>query len=348
MITSLRLRRLLAIVLAAVLLPVSAAAAEWTPFGAGSGAVCADGSAVNYLEHVADPARVVLYLEGGGGCFSAETCAFDNEDQVYFAQSLATPEWLSQRDGIFDLEDPRNPLAGYSFVYVPYCTGDIHVGNATTAYAPDVVVEHRGYPNGLIAVEHLASSYPEATDVVVTGISAGSAAAPLYAGLVADALPDARIVSMADSSGGYPDIPELNGLVGSLWGTTAAVPDWPETAGITAREWSLPGLYGVVAAHAPEMVFGAFDHAYDGAQVFYAGLAGLDADELLTLIEENAARIEADGAEVAHYIAPGDGHTILDSDAIYDLEVEGVRFIDWLTELIERGTPADVRCADCR
>ena len=109
MITSLRLCRLLAVVLAAVLLPAPAAAAEWTPFGAGSGAVCADGSAVNYLEHVATRARVVLYLEGGGGCFSAETCAFDNQDQLYFAQSLATPEWLSQRDGIFDFEDPRNP-----------------------------------------------------------------------------------------------------------------------------------------------------------------------------------------------------------------------------------------------
>jgi hypothetical protein len=348
MITSLRFWRLLAVVLAAVLLPASAVAAEWTPFGAGSGAVCADGSAADYFEYAADPARVVLYLEGGGGCFSADTCAFDNQDQLYFAQSLATPEWLSERDGIFDFGDPRNPLAGYSFVYVPYCTGDIHVGNATTTYAPDVIVEHRGYPNGLIAVEHLASTYPAATEVVVTGISAGSAAAPLYAGLVADTLPEARIVSLADSSGGYPDIAALNGLVGSLWGTMAAVPDWPSTEGMTAREWSLPGLYGVVAAHAPETVFGKFDHAYDGAQVFYAGLAGLEADELLMLIDENGARMEADGAEVAEYIAPGDGHTILDTDAIYDLEVEGVRFIDWLTELIEGVAPADVRCADCR
>ena len=221
-------------------------------------------------------------FEGGGGCFSADTCAFDNQDQLYFAQSLATPEWLSERDGIFDFGDPRNPLAGYSFVYVPYCTGDIHVGNATTTYAPDVIVEHRGYPNGLIAVEHLASTYPAATEVVVTGISAGSAAAPLYAGLVADTLPEARIVSLADSSGGYPDIAALNGLVGSLWGTMAAVPDWPSTEGMTAREWSLPGLYGVVAAHAPETVFGKFDYAYDEAQVFYAGLAGLEADELLS------------------------------------------------------------------
>ena len=348
MIASLRLGRVLAVVFAAVLLPAPVGAAEWTPFGAGSGAICADGSAVDYLEYAADPARVVLYLEGGGGCFSAETCAFDNQDQLYFAQSLATPGWLSQRDGIFDFEDPRNPLAGYSFVYVPYCTGDVHVGNATTTYAPDVIVEHRGYANGLIAVEHLASSYPHATDVVVTGISAGSAAAPLYAGLMADALPDARIVSMADSSGGYPDVPALNGLVGSLWGTMAAVPDWPATEGITAREWSLPGLYGVVAAHAPETVFGKFDHAYDAAQVFYATLAGLDADELLTLINENAARMEADGAEVAEYIAPGDGHTILDSDAIYDLEVEGVRFIDWFTELVQGDDPTDVRCSTCR
>ena len=77
-------------------------------------------------------------------------------------------------------------------------------------------------------------------------------------------------------------------------------------------------------------------------------LVGIAADELLALIDENAAVIEADGASVADYVAPGSDHTIVGSDAFYTLEVDGVRFIDWVRELAEGGTPPDVRGSDCR
>jgi hypothetical protein len=39
--------------------------------------------------------------------------------------------------------DRRNPLAGYSFVYAPYCTADVFLGDATTTYGPGVTVHHR-------------------------------------------------------------------------------------------------------------------------------------------------------------------------------------------------------------
>ena len=111
------------VVLTALALTVStaavSAAGEWQPFGADSGAVCADGSAVGYLERVADPKKVVLYFEGGGACFSAATCAFDGEETSYISSSEATPDWLAQRGGVFDASHVENPLAGYSFVYVP-------------------------------------------------------------------------------------------------------------------------------------------------------------------------------------------------------------------------------------
>lgn len=330
------------------LLYATPASAEWTAFAEDVDAVCADGSPARLFERTADPARVVLYLEGGGGCWSAETCAFDGPDKAFVSTALATPEWLDQRGGIFDLDDERNPLRDHSFVYVPYCTGDVHLGNSTTTYGPDLVVEHRGYPNGTAAVERLAQAYPDATDVVVAGISAGAVAAPLYAGLVSDALPEARVLSVADSAGAYPDLPALNAHVGTLWGTMDALPEWPEVEGVSVRDWSIPGLYGIVARHAPDVRFASFDHAYDEAQVFYGQLAGIDADALLELIEDNDRRIEADGATVARYVAPGSGHTILDGDALYETETEGVRFLDWITESIDGGSSANVRCSDCR
>ncbi len=323
------------------------AAGEWTPFDGGPDTSCADGSPVNYLERVADPRKVVLYFEGGGACFSAATCAFDGPDTSYVPSSEFTAESMAERGGVFDFENPENPLADYSFVYVPYCTGDGHLGSKTTRYADDLTVEHRGYDDSLAALDHLVATYPDVAELVVTGVSAGSIPTPLYAGLAADRLPEARIVTLGDGSGAYPSDPVLNALIGSLWGTAEAIPDWPETEGISVREWGIPDLYRYAGQHAPDTTFARFDFAYDEAQSFYAGLVGVAPDDLLALIDQNEAAIESAGVDIASYTAPGTDHTILWRDAFYDLEVQGVRLVDWVAGLIAGESPADIRCSDC-
>ena len=50
-------------------------------------------------------------------------------------------------NGIFDFGNARNPLADYSFVFAPYCTGDVHLGNATHVYGPQLTVQHKGSVN---------------------------------------------------------------------------------------------------------------------------------------------------------------------------------------------------------
>ena len=50
-------------------------------------------------------------------------------------------------DGLLDVADARNPLRDYSIVYVPYCTGDVHLGDSTTDYGNGVVIQHKGAVN---------------------------------------------------------------------------------------------------------------------------------------------------------------------------------------------------------
>jgi hypothetical protein len=140
-------------------------------------------------------------LQGGGGCFSAKTCAGGKD--FYEPRVDAGPAW---EGGIFDLKDERNPVAGHSFVYVPYCTGDVHIGNTTRKYAHGLTIHHKGYVNGTAALDHLVAAFPGATEVVVIGESAGSIAAPLYAGLVSDRLPDARITALAEGDSDFDPI----------------------------------------------------------------------------------------------------------------------------------------------
>ena len=103
-------------------------------------------------------------------------------------------------------------------VYVPYCTGDLHLGTVTTPYSATLTVQHKGFVNGTAALDALASTFPRATEIVVAGESAGAAPAPLYAGLAADLLPDASVTVLADGAGSYPDQPGINAAIGAALG----------------------------------------------------------------------------------------------------------------------------------
>jgi Pectinacetylesterase len=199
-----------------------AEAAGWQQVVPGGDCQCSDGSQFSFSVREVNPDKVVLFLEEGGVCFSAETCAPDND--LYNTTITEGPD----SEGIFDFADDRNPFADYSVVYVPYCSGDAFIGNATTEYEPGVTIHHNGYANGSAALDHLAATFPDATDVVVMGESAGSVATPLYAGLVSDRLPDATITVLANGSGSYPDLPRANEII-AAWGFGSVVPDWPRT-----------------------------------------------------------------------------------------------------------------------
>src|SRR4029450_10624447 len=195
----------------------------------------------------ANPRKVVFYLQGGGPSFSAKTCAPDSD--LYQTRVDESP---AGKGGMLDLADERNPFADYSVVFVPYCTGDTHIGDATTKYAPGLIVHHKGYVNATAALDRLAAAFPRANEVVVAGESAGSVAAPLYGGLVSDRLPDARITVLADGSGSYPDARRIDELL-ATWGFGNVVPPWPENAGLTADEWSPAAFFIQSGRHDPEI-----------------------------------------------------------------------------------------------
>jgi len=323
----------------------AAPAAAWEQVTAPSECMCADGSPYSYWIHRADPNKVVFFLQGGGACFDAATCAFDSKSYRVRIGPADDPNGLTT--GIFDFSDPRNPLADYSFVFAPYCTGDVHLGNATHQYGPDLIVQHKGSVDASTALRDLAAQFPDATQLLVTGESAGSVPTPLYAGLAHDLLPNAAITVLADGSGAYPDIPAINTVIGTAWGTESAIPPWPENAGLTAATWSFPGLFVQAHKHDPDIIFARHDYAFDRVQQFFAGLAGVAADDLISLIDKNETQIEKSGVDLRSYISPGQSHTVLGSPGFYTETTEGVALVDWVTDLVNRRPDLDVHCTDC-
>ena len=102
----------------------------WEKVVPGGDCACADGSEFNFWVREADPTKVVLFLEGGGACFDATTCAFTAEETTTYDWNISPDDEPALMGGIFNLDREENPFADYSFVYVPYCTGDVHLGNS--------------------------------------------------------------------------------------------------------------------------------------------------------------------------------------------------------------------------
>ncbi len=324
--------------------PPAAPGDDWETVTAPVDCMCSDGSGFEFFVHRADPSKVVLFFEGGGACFSADTCG----SGATFQPTIDFPDgFRTSGEGIFDFTDTRNPFAGWSMVFVPYCTGDVFLGNATHDYGGGVVIQHKGFVNASAALDSLAATFPDAAQLVVTGESAGGVPTPLFGGLAHDLLPSAAITVLADSSGAYPDVPGINALVGSLWGTMNAVPDWPENAGMTQEKWSIPGLFVQAGKHDPEIVFANHDYASDAVQSFFGALVGFGSDSLVTLIDQNATEIESNGVNLLSYVAPGSSHTVLGSAGFYTETVNGVAFVDWVAGLLDGTTTTDVHCTDC-
>ena len=317
--------------------PPTPAPGSWERVTPGDGCICADGSPYSFWVREADPRRVVFHLMAGGACFSVETCSFDG--LIYSAAADASAE-SPGAGGIFDLDNPANPVAGHSFVVVTYCTGDLHLGTTATTYGRDLTVSHTGFLNASKALDEMANRFGDPAEVVVSGSSAGSAAAPLFGGLVSDRFPEARVAVVADSSGAYPDNPTVNAAIGGLWGVDEAIPDWPVNQGLTIADIGLPGLFVQSGLHHPGLRFSRFDHALDPIQTFFTALSGSGIGLTDRLIRDNEALIEGRGVPVAGYLAPGFGHTILGQSEMYTMKVEGTAFIDWLTAFLA-GEPVD-------
>ena len=313
----------------------------WETVDAPSNCMCADGSAFHFYLREASPTKVLFYLEGGGACFSGDMC---KPGSGTYSETISPISKLEDSPGIFDFDNPENPFADYSVVYVPYCTGDVHAGNITKDYGNGVVTQHKGFVNASNALDTMIKRFPNTTQLVVAGSSAGSFPTPVFAGIAGDRLPNADLKVFADSSGAVPD---AMGFVIGNWGTLETLPDWPEIEGLTVDQFTPAYTFIKAAEHNPKIRFARHDFAFDNVLSSFARMAGLSPDDLVSVMRTNESKVEATGVNVANWISPGDDHTIAVRDEFYTEEMNGVRFVDWFTAFMNDSPEADNYCVDC-
>nr|WP_276604062.1 pectin acetylesterase-family hydrolase [Nannocystis pusilla] len=162
--------------------------------------MCRDGSTTGIGVRYGAGDDLVIYFEGGGACFNSDTCAL-NELWKNFGE-FKFDAWALGigQGGIFD-DDPQNPVRDWSFIYVPYCTGDVHAGDRENVGIDGVLGAQQfvGYRNVAAYLERLVPTFQDAGHVLVTGSSAGGFGAALNYDRIAEAFPGSAVTLLDDS-----------------------------------------------------------------------------------------------------------------------------------------------------
>jgi hypothetical protein len=171
-------------------------------------------------------------------------------------------EWAGLSTGIWDRSLSNNPFKDWSWVYIPYCTGDLHTGSTTKVFPTTQMTGHfAGRQNLALDLAQIVPSFPSVSHVVLSGSSAGSVGALINYDFVAQAFGGVRVDLVDDSAPIFPN-PLWPGVglsvMFSAWNTSAAMPaDCPQCSHDAAN------LYGFLSQKYPASRFALTDHDSD-------------------------------------------------------------------------------------
>lgn len=325
----------------------SADASGWTTIEPGGETSCATGAPYEF--HVKpgrgeDAEKLLVFLNGGGACWNGNQCSLDEEPTPYVPFAKIDDNDPRKAGGIFDEDNPENPLKNWTQVFAPYCTGDVHLGNRDVTYdswKEEFTIRHRGRTNVEAVLDWVYENVKAPERIIVAGSSAGAIAAPFYGAEVANHYGDAEIIALADGAGGYRD-PEIAGLIEN-WGFWEGAPEW--VSDIDRETASFEAIDEAAAKHAPKMRVVEYDAAYDSVQEMFLRLLGNE-ERLYPLLQKNRDELGEKIPGFESYTARGTAHTILRDDWLYTYEEEGVRMVDWLKALADGKDVESVSCGE--
>jgi hypothetical protein len=322
------------------------AAGQWVEIMPGGDTLCSRGSPYRFFVRGGRKDRVIVDFEGGGACWNQLTCSvsgslFRDEARTLaeFQSSLAAGEF----GGIYD-PDPRRAFADWTLVHIPYCTGDIHWGNAAADYGDGLTIEHRGFVNASAALDWLYAHYQTPANIFVSGCSAGAYGAALHSAYIAQHYRQARVAMLADSGAGIITDSFLKDSL-PRWNAQVALPPFIDALQRPLEELHLPDLYEAVSAAFPTQRFAQTATQYDNDQIFFYTAMGGKAADWPGLFRQSLARVENSSPNVRSYVPPGSMHCALPYAFFYTRDVNGVSLADWTEQLVlGNETPSSVAC----
>ncbi len=322
----------------------------WTRIEPGGDTICARGTPYAFYVRRGRVNKLVVGFDGGGACWDTISCS--EQSPIFSDAVTASDDPATMSDGILDFTNRENPFRDWYGVFVPYCTGDIHWGDAVVTYPatgdyPEVTIQHKGFVNASTVMEWIYDHFDAPEVIFVTGVSAGSYGSLMFAPYLMDHYPDARAVQVGDSGAGVitQEFLEL-GLTN--WNAVDNIPEFfTELHEAPLESLTLSDVYIAAANYFPDQVYAQYNTAYDENQEFYYVAMGGNEEDWHDLMLENIAAIEAGAPTFRYFINWGELHGVLPYPEFYTYQTNGVRVRDWIADLaVGRDVPS-VMCTDC-
>jgi hypothetical protein len=313
--------------------PASTGDWQWVPI---TGSKCMNGKETGvYIRYGASGSnKVGIFLNGGGACFNAFTCGT--------ATSGAHPRKPGSR-GIFSKDD-KNPLKDFTWINVPYCTGDVHLGVNSIQFKG----AHRdfsGRANLALMMERAVATFPTVDSLFVTGESAGgfgaAASYDFLRGHWTSANGNANIRGiLVDDSGPILDDTAIPPCLQELWRQTWNInASLPVGCPCIGNEGNIGGVWKFMQNKWSKDSFGLVSSMNDVViSTFFS--FGLDNCKNPIPIGYNKLaaglkRLSAAGVPV--YMIGGSSHTHTSSNEFFTRSVSNTLLYKWVAQLISTG-----------
>ncbi len=364
--------RVLGTALVAGLVASSATASDWRNILPMNAPGCAADTPYSFWARAGNPEKLAVILPGGGACWSGDSCDATSEHSNYDSDASLDDD-PSNEGGIFDFANAENPLLDYSFVLLPTCNGDVFLGDSVVDYTAeaddgttrDYQVKHKGYANAMTAINWAQSEFAGAKDITVMGWSAGAIPSPLYAHIMAQKFPEARVSHMADGAGGYRVDGRLDQAFEN-WNTAGVFAQVPGFEDLSTQNLSFEEIYIRAAELNPDINFHQLNIAHDYTQDRFLRALGVEDPNILERITGAQAYINSKVDNFRSYTIGGDGENIIGGyydgflnhslqnngkpymlDRLYTYQSNGVPVLDWINAAVAHENVENILCDNC-
>ncbi len=243
---------------------------DWKAVYPGGETICSRGDEYVFFVKEGDPEKVLLTFDGGGACWSEETCK--EGSKVFFDKPRYNTSMLNYiPTGILDHRVQSHPLKDYTHIFLSYCSGDVFMGNNTKKYSDDLTIHHKGAVNTKSVLDYVKKTYKNPKKIALTGCSAGAYGSVYHIPEIAEQFPASQINHVSDGGAGVltPEFME-NGITN--WGMKKTLPlDVPglHPDDIGVNELSLDLIYERIGLRHPEVTMGQINNDWDYLQLFF-------------------------------------------------------------------------------
>ena len=306
---------------------------EWTVhrYGDHGQARCFNGTEFVVSERPRSSDKVVIYTQGGGGCWSYDSCytlpIFVKDDSSPIGEGTAT-------HGILNDEEPKAALTDYSVVFGSYCDGSLWTGDATRHYtsadgATSAETYHWGHRNVSAMITLAKKNYPNASKILITGDSAGGYGTLMSSMVARLAWPEADIAVLNDSGPWLMPVDrKLTEEVLDKWNVRRLIPD-------DCARCSEHMLYflNFLLPRDPMLRVGLFMR-YDDFTIGTSFLQyGAQFPEVLLSTTDEVH--DEFPYRFKRYLTDGSAHTVITSDDVYTINGHGQPLSEWIQALVQ-------------